>query len=193
MKLSVILCATTFGISCSAGLLEYTIEMAPNPTADELDAYIRIAAAMDAAIARHEGFGSRAAKKMVVEYNPVVPSADGSITGLIRFGSNRQFMTEFFALHEIAHTLGVGLTPAFRWRCDQNEWPTAGPLLQSIDGPDARIECDQFHFWPYGLNLQAEMNIDQANRHVVLLDAMIADGIGGTVSGAGPVVTMIAV
>lgn len=176
MKLSIFLSAATFGIFASAQLT-YTISKASNPTSDQSDAYTRIASAMDAAIARHEALGSAAKKTITVEYNTGVSTADGNTNGNIRFGASRDFMTERTALHEIAHTLGVGLTSGFTANCDNNDWPTAEPLLQSFDGDDAEFSCGGGHFWPYGLNYETEMSDETADRHVEILNAMIVDGI----------------
>ncbi|KAJ4393536.1 hypothetical protein N0V93_002748 [Gnomoniopsis smithogilvyi] len=168
----------TLASAClTSAQLTYTIQKASNPTSDQTDAYTKIAAAMDAAIARHEAQGSKAAKTLTVEYNTGVATADGSSNGNIRFGSNRAYMTERTALHEIAHTLGVGTTTAFTDNCNANDWPTATPLLQSFDGSDAKISCGGGHFWPYGLNYEDEMNETDADRHVDIVNAMIVDGI----------------
>lgn len=177
MKLPVLLSAAIFGVFASAQLT-YTITKSSNPSSDESEAYTLIAAAMDAAIARHESLGSDATKTLTVEYNTGVPTADGNISGNMRFGSNRSYMTERTALHEIAHTLGVGTSAGFTSNCDANNWPTATPLLQSFDGDDASISCGGGHFWPYGLNYETEMSDTDADRHVQLINAMIVDGMG---------------
>lgn len=176
MHFSTLLLAAASACLTSAQLT-YSITKAANPTDDENDAYTKIAAAMDAAIARHEAQGSKAAKTMTVEYNTGVATADGSTNGNIRFGRDRQFMTERTALHEISHTLGVGLTTAFKDHCSANDWATALPLVQSFDGADATITCGGSHFWPYGLNYEDEMSDTDADRHVDIVNAMIADGI----------------
>lgn len=176
MHFSTLLLAAASACLTSAQLT-YTIQKASSPTDDQTDAYTQIAAAMDAAIARHEAQGSKAAKTLTIEYNTGVATADGSTSGNIRFGADRAYMTERTALHEISHTLGVGLTTAWDNRCAANDWPTALPLLQEFDGGDATITCGGDHFWPYGLNYESEMSDTDADRHVDLLNAMIVDGI----------------
>lgn len=176
MQLSAILLSATFACLASAQLT-YTIQEASNPTSDQTDAYARIKSAMDAALARHKAQGSKASKTLTVEYNTGVATADGSINGNIRFGSSRSYMTERTALHEIAHTLGVGTTDAFTQNCNANDWPTALPLLRSFDGASATITCGGDHFWPYGLNYESEMSDTNADRHVDIVNAMIVDGI----------------
>lgn len=177
MQLSTILLAGIFSLSASAQLT-YTISKAASPSADETDAYAKIASAMDAAIARHVALGSKAIKTITVEYNTGVGTADGAFNGNIRFGADRAFMTERTALHEISHTLGVGTSSGFAANCAANNWPTATPLLQSFDGGDATIGCGGAHFWPYGLNYEDEMSDVNADRHVEMLNAMVADGMG---------------
>lgn len=176
MQLFTILLAAACA-SFAAAELTYTITEATNPSTDEADAYAQIKSAMDAAIARHDANNSNATKTITVEYNTGVSTADGSFNGNIRFGADRAYMTERTALHEIAHTLGVGTTDAFTERCDANNWPTATALLQSFDGADATISCGGGHFWPYGLNYETEMSETNANRHVDMVNAMIVDGL----------------
>ncbi|KAJ4417143.1 hypothetical protein N0V82_006343 [Gnomoniopsis sp. IMI 355080] len=176
MHFSTVLLALSSACLTSAQLT-YTLQKATSPTDDENDAYTQIAAAMDAAIARHEAQGSKATKTITVEYNTGVTTADGSSNGNIRFGADRAYMTERTALHEISHTLGVGTTTAWDDRCAADDWPTAAPLLQSFDGSDAKITCGGDHFWPYGLNYEDEMSDTDADRHVDILNAMIVDGI----------------
>ncbi|RYP76859.1 hypothetical protein DL769_003545 [Monosporascus sp. CRB-8-3] len=162
--------------SAVSGAITWTLQKASNPTADQADAYSRIEAAMRLAVTRYSRY-SDASKTIRVYYAPGVPTAEANYNGDLRFGSNRAYMTERTAMHEISHTLGVGQTAAFNQRCAANNWPTATPLLQSWDGPSARINCGGGHFWPYGLNYDNEWSETNANRHVQLVDAMLADGM----------------
>ncbi|RYP84313.1 hypothetical protein DL770_005217 [Monosporascus sp. CRB-9-2] len=162
--------------SAVSGAITWRLEKASNPTADQADAYSRIEAAMRLAVARYSRY-TDASKTIRVYYAPGVPTAEANYNGDLRFGSNRAYMTERTAMHEISHTLGVGQTAAFDQRCAANNWPTATPLLQSWDGPSARINCGGGHFWPYGLNYDNEWSETNANRHVQLVDAMLADGM----------------
>ncbi|AEO57117.1 pectin lyase-like protein [Thermothelomyces thermophilus ATCC 42464] len=168
--------------SLSAATITFQVQRSSNPTADEQDAYARIEAAMSAAAARYNRLAPRANKAITVQYVPSVPTADGNFNGNIRFGSNRAYMTERTALHETAHTLGVGQTRAFDDRCAAGSaagWPSATALLRSWDGPDAVINCGGGHFWPYGLNYESEMSETNADRHCLLVNAMLADGLAG--------------
>jgi hypothetical protein len=157
--------------------INFQIQKAPNPTSDQADAYSRIEKAVRSAVARYNKLTTRATKTIRIEYAPSVTSADGNFNGNIRFGSNRAFMNERAALHEIAHTLGIGQTKSFNTRCSANNWPLATRLLQTWDGPSAKINCGGGHIWPYGLNYDKEWSESNANRHCQLVDAMLADGL----------------
>ncbi|KAL4770048.1 hypothetical protein BDW60DRAFT_224480 [Aspergillus nidulans var. acristatus] len=162
--------------SCASAALTWSLDKSANPSADESDAYSRIEAAMEAAVARHARLGD-ASKSIYVYYVPGVPTAEASYDGTIRFGSDRAYMNERTALHEISHTLGVGQTAAFDQHCADGDWPTALPLLRSWDGADAVINCGGGHFWPYGLNYNDEWSETNGDRNVLLVNAMVDDGI----------------
>ncbi|KAL2255411.1 hypothetical protein VTK26DRAFT_3428 [Humicola hyalothermophila] len=163
----------------SAATITWQLQRVSNPSADEADAYARITEAMDRAVARYNRLAPRAAKAITAQYVPGVPTADGSFSGTIRFGADRAYMSERTALHEISHTLGVGQTAAFDRRCAAGDWPSATALLRSWDGPDAKINCGGGHIWPYGLNYDNEWSETNAERHCLLIDAMLADGLAG--------------
>ncbi|KAI1765036.1 hypothetical protein GGR53DRAFT_491353 [Hypoxylon sp. FL1150] len=173
-----ILAATLTYVSAASGAITWSLEKASAPTADQSDAYTKIEAAMRLAVARYARYTS-ASKTVRVYYAPGVPTAEASYNGDLRFGSDRAYMTERTAMHEIAHTLGVGQTAAFDTKCAADDWATATPLLRSWDGAAARISCGGGHFWPYGLNYETEWSETNGNRHVQLVDAMIKDGLQG--------------
>ena len=156
--------------------ITYTISRPRRATADQVDAYKRITAAMDLALRRWQQYPN-VNKTLFVSYNTGVSTADGNYNGGIRFGANRGFMTERTALHEIAHTLGIGQTAAWNDRCARNDWPNGTRLVQSWDGPNARINCGGGHIWPYGLNYENEFSELNAQRHVTLINAMLSDGM----------------
>ena len=165
--------------SMASAVITWQLQRSPNPTSDQADAYARIKNAMNLAVARYTKLATRPNKSITVQYVPGVETADGNFNGNIRFGSNKSYMTERTALHEIAHTLGVGQTKAFDTRCAANNWPTATALLKSFDGPSAKINCGGGHFWPYGLNYETEMSETNAVRHCQMVDALLADGLAG--------------
>ncbi|KAL2814144.1 hypothetical protein BJX63DRAFT_431546 [Aspergillus granulosus] len=160
----------------STALITWTLARSSSPTAEESTAYTLIEAAMTAAVARHTRLGP-ATKDIYVSYVPGVPTAEANYDGTIRFGSNTAYMNERTALHEISHTLGIGQTAAFNERCASNNWPGATALLRSWDGDSAVINCGGGHIWPYGLNYDNEWSETNADRHVLLVNAMIEDGM----------------
>lgn len=164
--------------STVSSTITWTLAKSANPTADESDAYALIESAMTLAAARWARLSS-ASKTLSISYSPGVPTADASFNGAIRFGSNRSYMNERTALHEVAHTLGIGTTSAFDTKCAAGDWATALPLLRSWDGDDAVINCGGTHIWPYGLNYDTEWSETNADRNVLLVDAMIKDGMQG--------------
>ncbi|KAJ2969577.1 hypothetical protein NUW58_g9954 [Xylaria curta] len=94
-------------VAAASAALNWTLQKAGNPTTDQADAYKRIESAMTLAVARYARFTS-ASKNIKVYYSPGVPTAEASYNGDLRFGSDRSYMTERTAMHEISHTLGVG-------------------------------------------------------------------------------------
>ena len=139
-----------------------------------------ITAAMNAAVARYNSWGNWRSRTLTVEYNTGVSTADGNINGNIRFGANTSYMTERTALHEIAHTYGVGTSSAWSYPLIQNYifvGENAAALLKLFDGSDAVINTGGEHFWPYGLNYESEMSETNADRHAQIVWAMVQDGI----------------
>jgi hypothetical protein len=163
----------------ASATITFKVQKASNPTTDQADAYSRIEAAMTKAVTRYNRLATQPNKAVTAQYVPGVQTADGNFNGNIRFGSDRAYMTERTALHEIAHTLGIGQTAAFDTKCKNNDWPSATKLLKSWDGADAKINCGGGHIWPYGLNYESEMSETNAERHCKLIDAMLGDGLAG--------------
>ncbi|KAI0197007.1 hypothetical protein F4808DRAFT_299253 [Astrocystis sublimbata] len=177
MRFSIAAVVTIVAYATTASAaLNWTLQRAGSPSADQSDAYQRIENAMKLAVARYARF-TNASKNIKVYYAPGVPTAEASYNGDLRFGSDRAYMTERTAMHEIAHTLGVGQTAAFDQKCAANNWPKATALLQSFDGAGAKISCGGGHFWPYGLNYETEWSETNGDRHVQMVDAMLADGM----------------
>ena len=167
-------------LSTATAAITWTLQRASNPTADQSAAYTRINAAMTAAVARHQRLTPSISKTIRVYYTPGVPTAEANYNGDLRFGSNAAYQTERTALHEIAHTLGVGQRTAFDDRCASGNWPKALPLLRSWDGQSAKISCGGGHFWPYGLNYETEWSSQAGDRHCLLVKAMLDDGMASS-------------
>ncbi|GAA0530464.1 hypothetical protein [Chitinophaga japonensis] len=167
--------------TAAAGNVTYYLVKAGNPTPEQANAYQLIEAAMNEAVDYMNTYTSFT-KSITVYYEPSVPTADGNINGTIRFGSNTYYMNTATALHEIAHTVGVGTTSYWRNVLIVNGIYTgvnATQVLRNISGdPAAEIHGDSQHFWPYGLNYPSEATSpeDYVN-HCLILEGMKQDGL----------------
>lgn len=162
------------------GNVTYTLVKAANPTAEEQAAYVRIAEAMDGAVALY-GRYTRFEKHLTIYYEPGVATADGNINGTIRFGPSAAYQTRITATHELAHTVGVGT--AWSWGSlvvnGQYTGAVGTRLLRAITGNGADVlKGDGMHFWPFGLNYASEVSseTDLVN-HCKLVEAMRQDGL----------------
>jgi hypothetical protein len=180
-----IIAAAGLGVGLSAapaqaaeGEITYTLHREDAPTADQTDAYNRIDAAVAAAVSRYNA-STDITKHLDVYYRPGVPTAEANTDGVVSFGTDRSYMSEGTALHEISHTLGVGLSGGWFSKCVDGTWtgPVATALVQTWDGADARVNCGGSHIWPYGLNYSNEFSDVAFERNVDLVEAMIADGL----------------
>ncbi|MEV7731910.1 hypothetical protein AB0O75_07340 [Streptomyces sp. NPDC088921] len=162
----------------AAATITWTLERASNPTADQQAAYTLITSAMNAAVARYNNL-SDLGKSITVRYDTSVPTADGNLNGTIRFGGNRSYMTERTALHEIAHTIGVGTSSGWSSLGGSGTWTgaQATALVRQFDGSSAKLSTGGGHFWPYGLNYENEFSGTAADRHVRIVAAMVRDGL----------------
>ncbi|RZI95545.1 MAG: hypothetical protein EOP39_29550, partial [Rubrivivax sp.] len=103
-------------------------------------------------------------------YNAGVPTAQASYSGWIDFGGS---IGTRVALHEIAHTLGVGQHGG--WTNGGWWGPAANALVKVYDGQGAGIGTGSGHFWPYGLNYDNEDNAVARERHCKMVAAMRRD------------------
>jgi len=155
----------------------YTLHKSANPTADEQDAYERITAVMDSAVYIYNKY-TNLSKYINVYYAPGVPTAEASSNGDLRFGENRSYMFVGTAMHEMAHTMGMGTTDAYRsmFKDGVFQGEKAQALIKEIDGPDAVLKGDSQHFWPYGLNYASEVHSEQdLINHARVVEAMYQD------------------
>lgn len=167
-------------ITGQTGNITYTLVQDPNPTADQIDAYNRIKAAMDSALNYYNNL-TNISKQLTVYYEPSVQTADASSNGTVRFGSSRSYMNTCTALHEIAHTVGVGQSDGW-FRLVQNGVFTGTNTtneLRKITGVSTdQIHGDSMHFWPFGLNYSSEVSSDADYvNHCRIVAAMKADGM----------------
>ena len=152
----------------------YTLHKSANPTADEQDAYKRITAVMDSAVKLYNTY-SNLSKFINVYYSPGVPTAEASSNGDLRFGENRSYMVVPTAMHEMAHTLGVGTTSEYAATCVDGVFrdDKVQAKLREMDGPNAELHCDRQHIWPYGLNQASEAKSEQdLINHVLLVETI---------------------
>jgi len=125
-------------------------------------------------------------KSLNVYYVSSVPTAQAGYSGSISFGGYRNTRA---AIHEIAHTLGVGTTSQYRDRVRNRQWTgsAANRLIASYDGNGTVVRTDGTHFWPYGLNYDNEDSTQNRLRHVKIVQAMQCDMGLGACSGSNPV------
>tara|TARA_R110000782_G_scaffold45706_11_gene101382 strand:+ start:880 stop:3666 length:2787 start_codon:yes stop_codon:yes gene_type:complete len=139
--------------------------------ADRRDAIVR---AMDEAVElynRHATLHHR----LRVSFDPAVPTAHASANGHIVFGGA---ISTRVALHEIAHTFGVGTSRAWSELAKDGRWTglTANDVFARLgDDPDAALNTGPKHFWPYGLNYDREDGPQFRVRHVRMVQALHAD------------------
>ena len=160
----------------SFAAIEYTLHKSANPSDDELDAYKRITTVMDSAVKLYNTY-SNLSKFINVYYAPGVPTAEASSNGDLRFGENRAYMVVPTAMHEMAHTLGIGTTSEYWAACPTDvkvfQDDKVQAKLREMDGPDAELHCDNQHIWPYGLNQASEAKSEQdLINHVILVETI---------------------
>lgn len=174
---------TTDGsVSANAlGTLTWYLVRASNPSSDQQDAYNRITSAMNAAVTMYNQQTTYCTGNLRVEYNPSVPTADGNSNGTIRFGANRGYMTQRCAMHEIAHTQGVGTTARWTQLVVNGKYTGryALEMLRSMVGesPGSTLSADGHSFWPYGLNYESEWSTVNGQRNARIVGAMQRDGV----------------
>lgn len=136
---------------------------------------IEIIKAMDEAVWMYNHYGSFE-KELSVTYDRSVPTADANIRGRIRFGGS---ISTRVALHEIAHTMGIGTAPQWKNMIQKGRWiGRQGNLaLIAFDGPvpEMELQAGPQHFWPYGLNHDREDSPINRIRHVLMVGAITQD------------------
>ncbi|MES2920474.1 MAG: hypothetical protein V4819_02950 [Verrucomicrobiota bacterium] len=133
----------------------------------------KIVAAMDEGIAflnKHGHFK----KEVTANNSPGTPTADANIDGWINWGGT---INRRVAIHEIAHTLGIGTHGKWQENIKDGLWTGKYALeqLREFDGKDAVLHADRQHFWPYGLNQDSESSAVNDVRHVKMVEAIRKD------------------
>lgn len=140
----------------------------------------RIKSAFDTATAYYNNFTS-IVKHVTVNYSPGTPTADANFAGNIRMGSNSGYQKAGTAMHEMAHTVGVGQ----HWKYTElmkGTWQgeRTNEILQMMTGDkNAVIKGDAIHFWPYGINGAHEDTGKDMDYiiHALILQGMKTDGL----------------
>ena len=166
------------GGACPAsGHVSYTLTKASSPSSDQTQAYGLITTAMDKAVQYYNCY-TNITKADTVTYDPSVPTADGNFNGSIRFGG-RDYMEYITAMHEIAHTVGVGTAP--KWASLVVDGIFTGTHataeLRTITGNATdELNADTQHFWPYGLNYTSEVKSEaDVIDHCLIVSAIRLD------------------
>lgn len=156
-----------------------------NPSGWPSDVVELLTNAMDEAMFYYNCYADLS-KELTINYDPGVPTAQGNVDGWISFGSSRSYMVVATAMHEVAHTLGVGYSP---WAELMNNGTWTGPAVVEFmmnlpaeqRDPDmysqrSYITGDSQHFWPYGLNQASEHQSEWSLiNHVRIVAAMQRD------------------
>lgn len=158
----------------------YTLNMVEDPTADQLDAYIRLTHSMNTAVEYYNDYSDHQ-RNVWVNYNPGVATADANIEGWMRFGSNRSYMNVRTCLHELAHTVGIGTSTGFDNLMVDGIWtgPEGNKTVKELTGdPNAVINRYGVHIGPFGLNYDSEgTSHEDFVNHCLLLESMRKDGL----------------
>lgn len=161
----------------ASGHVSYTLTKNANPTADEQQAYDLITEAMDKAVEYYNCY-TNITKATTVTYVPSVDTADGNSSGSIRFGG-KEYMEYVTAMHEIAHTVGVGTVSQWASHVVNGifDGAQATAKLRELTGiADDQVHADSQHFWPYGLNYTSEVKSEaDVINHCYIVVAIRAD------------------
>lgn len=116
-------------------------------------------------------------KHLNVYYSAGVPTAQASYNGTITFGGSRNTRV---ALHEIAHTLGIGQTWEYGNLMSGSVWQGeyGYNLAVEMGSPYSDgIHGDSVHFWPWGLNYDSEDGFAERIKHIQIVATMRCDMI----------------
>ncbi len=136
----------------------------------------RIKIAFDIATEYYNNFTS-IVKKVTVNYSPGTPTADANFAGWINVGSNAAYQKAGTAMHEMAHTVGVGQHSKYWELMYAGTWhgTRANEILKMMtNDPNAVVKGDSTHFWPYGINGSWE---DDGSDLLYIMNALILQGM----------------
>ena len=115
-------------------------------------------------------------KHVTVNYSPGTPTADANFDGWINMGAKTSYQRAGTAMHEMAHTVGIGT----HWKYAElmkGTWQgnRANEILQMMtNNPDAVMKGDGTHMWPYGINGAHE---DSGSDELYMVHALIIQGM----------------
>ena len=135
----------------------------------------RIKAAFDVATTYYNNFTS-IVKHVTVNYSPGTPTADANFAGWINVGSKPDYQKAGTAMHEMAHTVGIGQHSKYN-ELMKSTWQgkRANEILQMMtNDPSAVVKGDGMHFWPYGVNGSWE---DDGSDFLYIMNALILQGM----------------
>lgn len=158
------------------GNFTFTLNEDSNADANTKAAYVRIRAAFDGATAYYNNFTS-IVKHITVNYSPGTPTADANFAGNVRVGSDSRYQQIGTAMHEMAHSVGVGQHSKYWELMVNGKWngKRANEILQMMtNDPAAFVKGDSQHFWPNGINGYWE---DTASEDLYILHALILQGM----------------
>ena len=158
------------------GKVTYTVNQ---PAAEDIDHFNRIKAAAESSVEYYNNLTSISNKHLTFNYNSGVQTADASYSGWIRFGPNTSYQQVGTALHEMAHTMGIGTHSSWTGLVLKNgvyQGRRANRVLQLMTAdPKAYIKGDNLHFWPYGINGAHE---DDHSDMTYIINTMIVQAMG---------------
>jgi hypothetical protein len=164
--------------STFSGHITYTLNKKSNPSKDEADAYVKIQTCMDSAVWFYNTY-TTLTKKITANYDTSVGTADGNSNGNIRFGKNRTYMKGCTAMHEIAHTTGVGTTTQWSKLIVNKVFTgknATQKLREILGSQDSVLHGDGMHFWPYGINYDYEVKSkNDLINHCLIVNAIQKD------------------
>jgi hypothetical protein len=154
------------------------IDSASNP-----DHFRRIKAAMTSACDYHDNLTSIVSQKSV-NYGSGTPTAEASYGGWMRFGPNASYQRTGTALHEMAHTVGVGTQSMWSntnlhanniWLGERTTkvLKTMLPLHKNTTYPE--VHGDTQHFWPFGINGAQE---DDGTDLLYVMNSLLVQAMG---------------
>ncbi|MAW94678.1 MULTISPECIES: hypothetical protein [unclassified Leeuwenhoekiella] len=116
-------------------------------------------------------------KHVWVNYVPGVTTADANFEGWIRFGSNQSYQQTGTALHEVAHTVGVGTHSKWNELLKDGVYQgtRANEILRLLTQDEqATVKGDGLHFWPFGINGAHE---DDGKEITYIINTLIIQGM----------------